>query len=118
MMANTLYLLPSTWDLAVDASGNIALAQQPYSDAQDAATACRLFQGEYWYDTTQGVPYWQSILGQPLSIAYIKSALETAALTVTDIVAAVVFISKFQSRAVSGQLQVTNIAGTTMSLEL
>jgi hypothetical protein len=36
---NTLFLNPGPWDLTLDASGNIALAAEPYSLAQDAASA-------------------------------------------------------------------------------
>ena len=53
----TLLLDQTTWDLTLDANNNIALAAEPYAFAQDAASAIRLFQGELWYDTTRGVPY-------------------------------------------------------------
>ena len=33
---NTLLLHTSTWDLTVDIDGNIAMASDPYSEAQDA----------------------------------------------------------------------------------
>ena len=35
---NTLFLNPATWDLMVDAEGNIAMAEAPYSTAQDVAS--------------------------------------------------------------------------------
>lgn len=33
--------------------------------AQAVLTRLRLFQGEWWASTTDGLPLWQSILGQP-----------------------------------------------------
>ncbi len=45
-MASTLLLDQVTWDLAVDTSGNIAVASDPYSQAQDAASSIKTFAGE------------------------------------------------------------------------
>lgn len=101
------------WDLVVDLQGNWAVASDPYSEAQDAASAMRLFQGELWYDTTQGVPYWQSVLGMLPPLSYIKSVLVTAALTVPGVTAVRVFISSFVNRKASGQVQISDKAGNT-----
>ena len=56
---STLLLDRTYWDLCVDSSGNLAVASEPYSLAQDAASAIKLFQGEYIYDTTIGIPYFE-----------------------------------------------------------
>ena len=50
-VAATLLLDRTTWDLCLDANGNIAMATGPYAIAQDVASAVRL-----WHDTTKGVP--------------------------------------------------------------
>ena len=115
-MASTLLLDQTTWDLVVDASGNIAMASDPYSLAQDAASACKLFQGELYYDTTQGVPYFTQILGQHAPIALIKATYVSAALTVPEVVSANVFISSITGRQVSGQIQVSNTTGQTTAI--
>jgi hypothetical protein len=112
-MTTTLYLDPSSWDLALDISGNIALASEPYSLAQDAAAACRTFLGECWYDTTVGVPYWAEILGHFPALTVVKASLVNAALTVQGVVSAQVFISGVASRQITGQIQVTDSTGTT-----
>lgn len=114
-MADTLLLDRSTWDLVLDVSGNIAVASDPYSLAQDAASAIKLFQGELWYDTSQGIPYFQQILGQAPHFSYMKAQFIKAALTVPGVVAAQVFISGFQDRIISGQVQVTNQVGVIAS---
>ena len=110
---NTLLLDPVSWDLLVDASGNIAVATDPYSQAQDAASAIKLFSGELYYDTTQGVPYWNEILGQAPPLGYMKSKWEFAALTVPDVATAKCYISSFVDRKIGGQVQITNMAGQT-----
>lgn len=108
----TLLLDLQTWDLLVDVQGNIALASEPYSLAQDAASAIRLFQGECFYNTSTGVPYWAKILGaSPPPIALMKAQFVTAAKTVPGVVAAQCFISSVSDRKVSGQVQVTDKAG-------
>lgn len=111
-MASTLYLVPATWDLAVDINGNIAVAAEPYALAQDAATAIKTFIGECWYNTLLGVQWYSDILGQPLNLALIKSQLITAAETVPDVTSAQVFIIAVTERALSGQVQITDSNGT------
>jgi hypothetical protein len=109
---NTWFLNPTTWDLALDSNGSIAMATNPYALAQDAASAIKTFLGEVYYDTTQGVPYWQQILGTPPSVPVIVAQLQKAALTVPEVVAAQVFITGFDgTRNLSGQVQVTNESG-------
>lgn len=111
-MQTTLYLSPPTWDLALDASGNIALASAPYALAQDAASAIRTFIGECWYDTTIGVPYWAEILGHQPPLELVKAELVAAALTVPGVIAAQVFITSV-SRMVTGQVQVFDANGAS-----
>lgn len=107
----TLLLDISAWDLVLDALGNIAIASDPYAPAQDAASAIRLFQGELWYDTAPGVPYWATILGKAPSLALMKAEFVAAALTVPGVTAARCFIASLSNRVVSGQVQVTTAAG-------
>ena len=109
---DTLILDQINWDLLIDVDGNIAVATDPYSIAQDAASAIKLFLGELWYDTTQGVSYDQ-ILGQFPSLSYIKNQLVNAALTVPEVASAQVFISSFENRQLAGQVQITTTSGTT-----
>lgn len=107
-MADTLLLDPDTWDLVLDAAGNIAVASEPYSLAQDAASAIKTFQGECFWDTTIGVPYLQQVFGHNPSVELMKQLFAGAAKTVPGVSAAVVFITSVAGRAVSGQVQVTS----------
>lgn len=115
-MAKTLLLDRTVWDLTKDASGNIALASEPYALAQDAASAIKLFQGELWFDTTKGIPYFGQILGRFPPIALMKAQFVAAAMTVPGVVSAVCFIESIVNRSVVGQVQITDASGTVTSV--
>lgn len=110
---NTLLLDGEGWDLVLDANGNIALASQPYSIAQDVASAARLFSGELWYDTDKGTPYFSTILGERPPISLMKAQKIQSSLTVPAVSDANCFITSFNARGIDGQIQVTDIYGTT-----
>ena len=104
---DTLLLDTATLDLVLDAGDNIAVASDPYSQAQDAASAIKTFLGEVYFDSTIGVPWLQQILGKAPSLALLKAQLIAAALTVPGVASAKVFISSFNNRAITGQVQTT-----------
>lgn len=110
-MAKTMLLDVAAWDLVLDVYGNIAAATGPYALAQDAASAIRLFQGELWFDTAQGVPYFADVLGKSPPLPLLKAKLVAAAMTVPGVVAARALIANVTERGVSGQVQVTDEAG-------
>lgn len=102
----TLLLDRTAWDLVLDAAGNIALASEPYAIAQDVASAIRLFKGEAYYDTSQGVPYWEQFLGQRPPLSLVKAEVVKAALTVPGVLDARCFLASFINRTLTGQVQV------------
>ena len=110
-MTTTLYLDPTTWDLAIDSRGNIATATGGWRLAQDAASAIKTFKGEVFYDTTRGVPYMTQILGFMPSTALLKALFEAAAMTVPGVTAATVYITSLADRTVAGQVLVTDATG-------
>jgi hypothetical protein len=118
----TMLLTPATWDLALDSFGNMALASTspPNNLAQDAASAIKLFSdvggpgvGEYWWDTTQGVPYFTQIFGRNAPLDLVKQKEVMAAISVPGVAAAQCFISALSGRQLSGQVQVVSQAGQT-----
>jgi hypothetical protein len=111
----TLLLDRSAWDLVLDASGNIAVASEPYSLAQDVASAVKCFQGECWFDTTVGIPQWQ-ILGQWPSLEFVRAQYVAAALKVPGVVKARCVFTSFKDRTLSGQIQVTDEVGNTQGV--
>ncbi|MDR3533950.1 MAG: hypothetical protein P4L90_25720 [Rhodopila sp.] len=115
-MTTTLLLDDTLWDLCVDSAGNIAAASDPYRIAQDVATACRLFLGEYWYDTTIGIPYFQQILGYSPPLALIKAKLAAAAAAVPGCNNPIVYLTALVGRQLSGQVQFTDANGQTQTV--
>jgi len=113
---NTLLLDTQAWDLVLDSNGNIALASPPYAVAQDVASAIRTFLGELWYDTTQGVPYWQQLLGQNPTISQIAAAFNQAALTVPGVATANTVITSISGREASRQVQFTTGDGESTTV--
>ena len=115
---NTLLLDTVAWDLCLDASGNIAMASQPYSIAQDVSSAVRLFLGELFYDNTKGIPYFQTILGGRPPMSLVRKLVQDAALTVPNVVSAQCLIAGFVNRQLTGQVRVTDTEGTTTVVNL
>jgi hypothetical protein len=101
----------TAWDLVLDASGNWAVASDPYSIAQDVASAVKLFLGELYYDTTKGIPYFEQILGQWPPLALVRAQVERAALTVPKVAQARCVIVTLKDRAITGQIQVIDTDG-------
>lgn len=110
MALSSLLLDVPIWDLTLNGAGNMAVVEEPDSLPQDAASGIQAFEGEYYWDTTLGVPWFQKVLGAspPPTLPLLKQIIiEDGALPSNpDIAAAQVFISSFSNRGVSGQVQV------------
>ncbi len=118
-MANTVLLNPRTWDLMLDASRSIAMASEPYALAQDVASACKLFNGELWYNTNKGIPYFQRILGYRPPMSLLKDEFQKAALSVPNVVqASAQFSPVTGERRLTGQLNFTDQNGITSGIKL
>ena len=110
-MAATLLLDRDGWDCALDASGNIARATEPYSQVQDAASAVRVFEGEAYYNTTLGVPYWTDVLGRSQPTQIMRARAQQAALTVPGVIDATAVLVTLPNRTLGGQIQIRTTAG-------
>lgn len=108
----TLFLMPDTWDLALDVSGNIAFSTSTYQQVQDVASACRLFVKDQYFSQTSGIPYLSEVLGSykyPLSLY--RRYLVDAALSVEGVISATADLSLSGDRVVSGKIEFTNDQG-------
>lgn len=114
----TLLLDVVSWDLVLDASGNIALASEPYSVAQDVACALRLFLGELLYDTEDGIPYFSEILGHTPPVTFFQEEMTRAALSVPTVISAECIIESFEDRRVTGQVTFRTSNGQTGTVAL
>lgn len=117
-MKSTLLLDNTNWDLLADAAGNIAVAQAPYSLAQDVASAIKLFLGELWYNAPAGIPYFEEILGHAPPIGVFQDYMVRAALTVPDVVSATCVISSIDGRTVTGTVTFIDTNGTTTNVTI
>jgi hypothetical protein len=108
-VGSTLLLDRGLWDLVLDAYGNVAVAAEPYSLAQDAASAIQTYAGECYWDTTLGIAYLTEVFtGVPPSATKLKQIFVAAAMTVPDVASAQCFLTSASGRAISGQIQVTS----------
>ncbi|MBO1326042.1 hypothetical protein K2X14_10250 [Acetobacter sp. TBRC 12305] len=113
----TLLLDRTTWDLVLDAGGNIAVASDPYSITQDVACAVRVFVGECWYDTAKGLAYAGTILGRAQSASVFRAQAQAVALAVPGVASArCVLTALGGDRRLAGALLVTTSDGTTDSV--
>ena len=103
----TLLLDRTEWDLVLDTDGNIAVASDPYSIAQDICSAVRTFAGELWFDTAQGIPYFSEVLGRAPDMDFIQAKVAEAAQSVPQVVTATCTITSFVGRALSGVVEFT-----------
>lgn len=110
----TLFLIPDTWDLAVDTQGNIAIATEEYQQAQDIASSCRVFYGDDYYNKNDGIPYLESILGKggyPISL-YQRYLIDRSTL-VDGVVSVDVKLQPLRDRILTGSIQFTNTKNLT-----
>jgi hypothetical protein len=108
---DTMLLDTASWDMVLDADGNWAIASNPYSEAQDVASAIKLFLGEAYFDVSQGIPYFGQIFGVRPNLQFVKSQIEAAALTVPGVVKALCLFASFDGRNLTGQVQLIDAAG-------
>lgn len=114
---NTIALDRTTGDMFLDSAGNIAMAQPPYAQAQDMASAIKTFIGETYYNASLGVLDFTQILGQSPPASMLRSRLIAAALTVPGVTSAQAFFALGPDRVLTGQVQgkagVTSVVATT-----
>lgn len=111
LIHRTFLLDRDKWDLVLDASGNIAVADAPYAVAQDVASAIQTFNGECWYNTDKGIPYFDKILGQFPPSQYVSSLIVDEALKVKDVATARMAGIGLENRVLTGQVQVIDTDG-------
>jgi len=110
-MTQSLLLDQSTWDIFVDANGNMAICSKPYSVAQDVACAIRTFLGELIFDLDTGVPYFEDILGKTPPLQLIQSTITNIALEVKNVAQARTIINKSDNGEISGETQIIDTDG-------
>lgn len=112
-MPQSIRLNTNPWDIELDSNGNLSLANEDYSIAQDVASAIRTFLGECWYDVTLGLPYFGTILGQRPPASLITSLVVEAAKTVATVTSVtVVRLVLSEGRTLTGTVIVVSESST------
>ena len=114
-------LLNSQWDLTLDKSGRIAVAEGAYATAQAVANECRMFTNDAYFETERGIPYYLIALGKKLSPSVLRARLRDAAYLVEDVedVTDVVLESlDTETRRVTGEIKFTSKEGENAAVEL
>lgn len=118
-MARTLFLMPDTWDLALDVDGNIASATSTYQRAQDIASACRVFRNDMYFNQNEGIPYNESILGRnTYPIGLYQSELQKASMSVDGVVSVNIKLNPIQDRKLTGMIEFTDVDNNTATVGL
>lgn len=111
----TLYLDPSTWDLTLDETGQIAVAREDYATMQSVSNEVRLWTNDAYFQAERGIPYVPLELGQPSeNTVELRSYVRTAAGRVEDVrEIRSVEITSFdvKTRTLSGSVTFTTIGG-------
>lgn len=82
-MAN-IYL-DDSWDLDVDEFGDIKTTETDIIERnQNVALSCSIWKGEWYWDTTFGIPY-KDILGRRIPNSLITAYIIKAAMTVSGV---------------------------------
>ena len=76
--------LTTNWDLDLDGSNNLATVDGRQAIAQNIATTCLVWRGEYYWNTAFGVPY-KNILGEQPPLSSLSAYLSECALTVDSV---------------------------------
>ncbi|AOA58338.1 hypothetical protein [Acinetobacter larvae] len=115
----TLFLMPNTWDLALDVHGNLATATSTYQRAQDIASACRVFKQDMYFNQTEGIPYLEDILGKgKYSLALYRKHLTDAALSIEGVTEVKVDLYPLNNRLLRGAIQFKDKDGKTGVIDL
>lgn len=114
-MSDTLQLNLTTWDLMTNGYGNIAMQTGSAAIIQDVSSALKTFKGEAWYDASLGVPYFSTLLGQPLNVPLFTGIYNSVALTVPGVVSAqTTFTALSPTRKLMGTVEVIDTYGQAL----
>lgn len=116
----TLFLDPRTWDLAVDTSGNLAIATNEYQQAQDIATSCRVYKvqkedgtisGDDYYNKNDGIPILEILGKSAYPLALYQRNLYDRSLMVDGVVSVDVKFDSLRDRVLEGRIIFTTDTG-------
>jgi len=119
MQSTSLYLDPDSWDLTLNANGALKTVSNPYSIAQDVACALKTVLGECYFDNTIGIPYYEQLLGRPVTISTVISKLKTESERLSTVKSAnVTLVPDRSTRVTKGYITITDTNSESSTLVL
>lgn len=109
-------LLTEDWDLLLDINGNIAVCEAPYSIAQQAANEIKLFEGEGWYDQSQGTPHFTKTLGVNSNLGLIRNILLDRVNGVDNVMRSDIDMYIDEQRTLHGNIYITSKNGEMINV--
>ena len=118
-MQKKSFLLNDKWDICLAASGDIAVTDGLYCDAQNIANAIRLFTNDAYFNKDKGIPHFAIDLGVRPSTAVVRSRFRQAAIGVENIADANVTITGItDNRVLEGYIDAITDEGEELGVEL
>lgn len=96
-MADKTLALTNDWDLYLGNDGNIATVTGQEQKSQDAATSVKIWQGEYVFDTTRGLPY-NLIMANPVNRSLLQEYIGVEARRIDGVRGTTVVFNDFENR--------------------
>lgn len=114
-------MLDENWDLTLDGTGRIAVADGAYAVAQSAANAVRLFVNDAYFDAQKGIPHFEVELGKDAgaSQAVFAGRVKAAALAVEGVADCEAMLEyDAEKRQLGGSIIITLADGSTVVVEM
>lgn len=112
-------LLNNKWDIFLSPSGDIALTDGLFCDAQNVANAVRLFTNDAYLAKDKGVPHFAIDLGLMPSASVVRSRFRKAANEVENIADSEVTITDITpGRVLEGYIDAITDEGEALRVEL
>lgn len=113
-----IYLNPSTGDIDLSTKQPILITEIATAVRQRLHIRLNTFEGEWFYDSYVGVPYFQDILGHKYSKSIIDNTLRRTIIETEDVVELVEYSSSFNpsSRTFNTTFTVTVSNGDLVSV--
>lgn len=113
--AYTAALDANSWDLQLDANGNVVMAKETNAIVQNVCNEGRLFTGDAYFRFEDGIDWFTDQLGEPVQEAVTSENLRTAALAVPGVLSVdSVTINELnqKTRTLHGTIEITTEGGS------
>lgn len=112
-------LLNNDWDISLDSNGDLKMATDNYSIAQNSACRCRAFTNDMYFNQKDGVPHFLVDISQRPNISVVAAAMEKVARGTEGVSeAAMTDIAVSTDRTLEGTIILTLDNGETINVTI